>query len=136
MLRTISDNAVWFSAGRFGAVLMARPGQQPPPPAPPPGGQAGQEQGLPQLPTVVPKPLPGRFGDTTEYLGGVIMSLAGWSVPVLFFLGVLTIGAGRLWGNRLAAMVGAGMLGTSVLAGVLWASGQNLIKMIATGELE
>ncbi|WP_226363121.1 hypothetical protein [Pseudonocardia sp. ICBG1142] len=118
---------MWFGAGRFGAGL---PGQQPPP-APPPGGQ---EQGLPQLPTVVPRPLPGRFGDTADYLGGVIMSLAGWSVPVLFFLGVLTIGAGRLWGNRIAATIGAGMVGTSVLAGVLWASGQNLLKTIATGD--
>ncbi|WP_226358761.1 hypothetical protein [Pseudonocardia sp. ICBG601] len=110
-----------------------RPGQQPAPPPAPPAGQ-GTTDPLPPLPTVVPRPLPGRFGDTADYLGGVIMSLAGWSVPVLFFLGVLTIGAGRLWGNRIAATIGAGMVGTSVLAGVLWASGQNLLKTIATGD--
>ncbi|WP_143510798.1 hypothetical protein [Pseudonocardia sp. Ae717_Ps2] len=83
----------------------------------------------------MPRPLPGRFGETTEYIGGVVMSLAGWSVPLLLFLGVFTIGAGRFWNNRMAATIGAGMVGTAFLAGILWASGQNLIKMIATGEL-
>lgn len=127
----IISSAVSDAVASVAARVGVWPGQQPAPE--PPGEQAGGSA-VPQLPTVVPRPLPGRAGEAAEYISGMFFTVAGYGVFILLFAGVATITIGKAFNNRVAGSLGIGMVLGSLACGLIWGAGRDWISMFATGD--